>query len=370
VVPALVLEGLVPEVARVVLALEANDVAEEVMHFLDRSGGARVVGTAADDRQLTEAVRQLEPDAVVAHPSLIDPSAVRGPALLALDTRESVSSLRAAIRVGARGFYLWPGERDALAEAAASTVSRPHVGEKRAVVVAVHGARGGVGSTFVATHLAQAFARRDLDCVLLDADPTYGDVSAAIGVPDDDVHTIADLLPLVHELTAVHLADALWAHAAGFRTLAAPPAERAGVVSRSDLASIVRVASASCDVVVISLPRELGELTTSGLEAADRVLEVLSLDVLSFRAATRAIEVFAPLGRDGRVGFVVNRATRSEITPGDVERVFGAVPLAVVPADRAVPRAQDRGRLVPPKGKVGRAFAKLAERVLDGGEAA
>ncbi len=56
------------EVARVVLALEAHDVAEEVMHFLDRSGGARVVGTAADDRQLTEAVRQLDPDAVVAHP--------------------------------------------------------------------------------------------------------------------------------------------------------------------------------------------------------------------------------------------------------------------------------------------------------------
>ena len=68
------------EVARVVLALEANEVAEEVMHFLDRSGTARVVGTAADDRQLIEAVRQLEPDAVVAHPSLVDPASVRGPA--------------------------------------------------------------------------------------------------------------------------------------------------------------------------------------------------------------------------------------------------------------------------------------------------
>ena len=39
-------------VARVVLALEAHDVVEEVMHFLDRSGRARVVATASDDRQL------------------------------------------------------------------------------------------------------------------------------------------------------------------------------------------------------------------------------------------------------------------------------------------------------------------------------
>jgi pilus assembly protein CpaE len=339
------------------------------MHFLDRTGATRVVGTATDDRQLIEAVRQLEPDAIVAHPSLIEPASLRGPAVLALDTRESVSSLRAAIRVGARGFFLWPGERDALAGAAAATVAAPHVGEKRAVVVAVHGARGGVGSTFVATHLAQAFARRDLDCVLLDADPTYGDVSAAIGVPDD-VHTITDLLPLAHELTTAHLDDALWTHPAGFRALAAPAAERAAVVTRADLASIVRVAAASCRAVVVSLPRELGELTAAGLEAADRVLEVLSLDVLSFRAATRAMEVITPRGLAGRVGFVVNRATRSEITPGDVERVFGAEPLAVVPADRAVPRAQDRGRLVPPKGRVGRAFARLAERTLEDGEAA
>lgn len=358
------------EVARVVLALEAHDVAEEVMHFLDRSGGARVVGTAADDRQLTEAVRQLEPDAVVAHPSLVEPEAVRGPAVLALDTRESVASLRAAIRVGARGFYLWPGERDALAGAAAATVTTPHLVDKRAVVVAVHGARGGVGATFVATHLAQAFACRDLDCVLLDADATYGDVSAAIGVPDDQVHTLSDLLPLVHELTSAHLDDALWAHPAGFKALAAPAAEKAGIVTGGDLAAIVRAAATACDVVVVSLPRELGELTAAGLEAADRVLEVLSLDVLSFRATTRAIEVFTPLGLDGRVGFVVNRAARSEITPGDVERVFGAAPLGIVPADRAVPRAQDRGRLVPPKGKVGRAFARLAERVLQGDEAA
>jgi len=92
---------------------------------------------------------------------------------------------------------------------------------------------------------------------------------------------------------------------------------------------------------------------------------VLSLDVLSFRAATRALEVVTPLGIGARIGFIVNRAGRSEITPGDVERVFGSAPMAVVPADRAVPKAQDRGRLVPPKGRVGRAFSALADRLLE-----
>ena len=52
---------------------------------------------------------------------------------------------------------------------------------------------------------------------MIDGDLTYGDVSAAIGVPLDDVHTIADLLPLVNELSGAHLDDATWAHPAGFR---------------------------------------------------------------------------------------------------------------------------------------------------------
>ena len=85
------------DVARVVLALEEHDVAEEVMHFLDRSGRARVVATAADDRQLSDAVTQLEPDAVVAQPALIRAGSVNGSALIAIDTKESVEALRLAI---------------------------------------------------------------------------------------------------------------------------------------------------------------------------------------------------------------------------------------------------------------------------------
>ena len=77
------------QVARIVLALEAPEVAEEVMHFLDRSGRARVVATADDDRQLAEAIRQLEPDAVVAAPAMLGGRTGAG-VVRALDTRESV----------------------------------------------------------------------------------------------------------------------------------------------------------------------------------------------------------------------------------------------------------------------------------------
>ncbi|MGZ5289258.1 MAG: AAA family ATPase [Actinomycetota bacterium] len=360
-------EASVENVARVVLALEEHDVAEEVMHFLDRSGVARVVATAADDRQLLEAVRQLEPDAVVAQPVLVTAGAVRAKAVLAVDTRESVASLRAAIRAGARGFYVWPGERAALADATASTVVRGDQLLRRATVVGVHAPRGGAGCTFVATHLAAAFARRG-DCVLVDADPAYGDVTPAIGAPAADVHTAADLVPLLDELDADRIGEALWEHPSGFRALLAPPAEAAGTVEAAALARLVDAVAAVADTVVVHLPRGLESTVPAVAPIADRVVEVLSLDVLSFRAGQRAIGALTRAGvAPGSIGVVVNRAARAEITPADVTRVFGVEPLGVLPLDRAVPRAQDHGKLLPARGRMARAFDRLATRVLEPG---
>jgi pilus assembly protein CpaE len=354
------------EVARVVLALEPPEIAEEVLHFLDRSGVARVVGTASDERQLLDAIRQLEPDAVVAAPSLAPSrTELSGSALLALDTTQSVSALRRAIRSGASGFYLWPAERDALAEAAARV--RPPLeqgAEGRAKVLAVCGARGGAGATFVATHLAAAFARRGRRCVLVDLDVVFADASAAIGVPTEEPpRTVSDLLPLGDEVSPRHVEEVLWRHPGGFGVLLAPGDELGAIEVRGrHYRAAVVAAGRMCDVVVLHLPRGLDEVARTGLEVADRVLVVLGLDVLSFRDARRVI---ASAGLEGRCAFVVNRARRSEVTPGDVERVFGAAALAVIPADRGVPDAQDRGRLLPMRGRVGRSMDRLARRLME-----
>ena len=347
------------DVARVVLALEHHDVAEEIMHFLDRSGHTRVVATAADDRQLREAVRQLEPDADIGQPSLLTDTAVTRP-FLAVDTRESVGSLRAAIRTGADGYFVWPADREALATAAAATRAGPVALDRRANVVAVHAARGGAGATFVATHLARAFARRGQACILIDGAPSSGEIGAAVGAPDEGVYTLSDLVPLAAELTPAHLDDMLWTHPEAFRVLLAPPAETSSHVEASHVRRAAEVAATATDVVVLHLPHAIDGYAWAGFETADRIVEVLTLDVLSFRSSKRAVDELGPLGIDGRLGFVVNRASRAEITPKDVVRVFGCEPLAVVPRDRAVARAQDHGRLVGARSRTGRAFDRLA----------
>ena len=353
------------EVARIVLALETQDVAEEVMHFLDRTGRARVVGTAVDGSQLADAVRQLEPDAVVATPALVGSrEALNGSAYLAVDTSQSVGTLRRAIRAGASGFYLWPAERDELAHAAARV--RPtleHAQAERAPVLAVYGPRGGAGTTFVATHLAAAYARRDRRCILIDLDVAFADASAAVGVAaDEPTRTIAELAALGDEVAPHHVDEVVWRHPLGFGVLLAP-GDGSARLRGEDYRRAIAASRRMCEVVVLHVPRALDEFAHAGFEAADRVLIVLGLDVLSFRDAKRAIDV---AGLEDRCAFVVNKASRSEISPRDVERVFGQAPLAVIPSDRAVRSAQDRGRLLPARGRVSRAVDRLARGAIEG----
>jgi pilus assembly protein CpaE len=276
-----------------------------------------------------------------------------------------VATLRRAIHAGAAGFFLWPAEREELAVAAARVRMPDHaepVG--RASVVAVYGARGGTGATFVATHLCAALARLRHRAVLVDMDVVFAGASAAVGVlPADGHRTIADLVPLGEEIAPRHVEDVVWRHPEGFGVLLAPGDERAAASIRgSNYRSAVDAARRTCDVVVLHVPRGLDEVVRTGLELADRILVVLGLDVASFRDGRRAVDA---VGRGDRCAFVVNRATRSEISPKDVERVFGTPAIAVIPSDRAVGAAQDRGRLVPLRGRTGRALTRLARRVLE-----
>ena len=93
------------------------------------------------------------------------------------------------------------------------------------------------------------------------------------------------------------------------------------------------------------------------------ILEVLSLDIPAFRAAVRTGARIAGADVEERTWFVVNRASRGEVVPADVERVFGRPASAVIPVDGSVPRLQDHGRLLNPRSRAARAVARLAEQL-------
>ena len=354
----------------VILGLEEPALQDEVLHYLDRLPGIRVVGAAADGGELRRRVRVARPDATVVSPRILNGAAdLDGTALFVVAERETTEALRSAIRVGARGFYLWPEEREEMAREA-ERLAQPADQEQaaRGRVVAVHAARGGAGATFLATSLAAVYAAGDTSAVLIDFDTFYADVTTALGV-GADVRTAVDLAPVVDEMTAEHVDRVLYAHPRGFKVLLAPqdPSQTALIGPRG-LARAAEVLRARFEAIVLHLPRSV-DAALPGLEVADEILLVVTLDVLAFRDAKRLLSYLAGAGLDGKVRLVVNRATRSDVVPEDAERVFGMRPAMVLRYDRSVNRAQNRGEVaVRRSGHLYRQLSGLARQVLDGGD--
>jgi pilus assembly protein CpaE len=351
-----------------VLAIEDPALQDEVLHFFGRIPRLRVVGAVGTAHDLARRLRERRPDLAVVSPAVLGTARdLDGAALLVVGTEERTGDLRVALRAGARGFYLWPEERDALGRDAARVSPPPVEGEGTpGRVVAVYGPRGGAGTTFLATNLAAACSRSG-SAILADLDLLFADVTAALGFDaDDEARTLGDLVPVLEELAAEHVEPVLRDHAGGFRTLVGPAApDVVRAISADQGTALVKALRDLAEIVVLHLPRCLDDGIRGALESADQILVVVTLDVLAFRDARRALGLLADLGLGNRVQLVINRASRSELVPEDAERVFGLRPIAVIRHDRAVPRAQNRGELVIGRsGPAARGVQALARRLM------
>jgi pilus assembly protein CpaE len=357
--------------SRVLIAIQDLALHQEVLDFLDRDARIEVVGAATEPDRFTRLIVDAAPDVTVVCPRLA--AGIRHPAarartrdVLILTEEMTVPVLREAIDAGARGVYCWPEERHELAGAIIGVTSERDPGSTgRGRVIAVYGARGGAGVTFVSTHLAAAFADRGLRSLLVDMDSGFAGLTIALGIdPSESNRTIADLLPVIEELSPYHAEDALYKHGRGFSVLLGPPedVEPSSIPTGLYTAAIALLAGAF-EVVVLHLPRAVDEMARRGVGIADEVVLVASLDLFSIYGARRAIASLGLTDSLGRCRLVINRLGSAHVTPKDVERVLGLPTSVGVRFDASVKRVQDRGELLSPSsrraGKDLRALARL-----------
>jgi Flp pilus assembly CpaE family ATPase len=368
-----------PSLARVVVAIRDLPLHQEVLDFVARDGRIDVVASMTDAGPLAAALRAGAVDAVLCCPeiaaALADDEAagspradVERPRFCVVGPELTVPMLRRAIALGADAALRWPEERQALVEQIRRR--RRHGrsgGSPGGSVIAVHGTRGGAGATFIACQLASCVAAAGIPTVLMDAGLAFSDVTAALGISGEaGARTVADLVPVLDELTPEHLARVLHAHAAGFSALLGPAADPP---EGSDPA-LIRAAIGSLRelfrVVIVHTPHSADEATLAALDAADAVLLVTTLDLFSLYGGKRVLQRIArPDPRRARI--VVNKAARASLGVADVERVLGLAPIGSVRLDSAVPRAQERGELLGPRsGRAARDVERLASVLLDG----
>jgi len=331
-------------------------------------------GAAALERVRMEGV-----DAVVADMALPD---LDGPALcrglrqrhelasipiVILGTSGHVADRVAALRAGASDYLVKPPDPVELVARlqAAFDVQMGHLG----MIIAVVGAKGGVGSSLLAANLAVALRQQARSSVaLVDLAQTRCldvllNLQARLGV--------ADLLGRVEDLDPGDLESILTPHTTGIEVLL-PAAEEADDLRPEHVRKALLALRRSRDLTVADLSPWPREVFTTTAELADRLLLVLAPEITALREAARLVQLAEQVGlARERMMLVLNRfPLRGGLQRKDVEGAVGLPVLAEVPNDvtlvtysinRGVPLVHSH-----PRSKVARHIAAAAKAALQG----
>ena len=204
---------------------------------------------------------------------------------------------------------------------ARASIAAERDGGRSGQVVAIAGAKGGVGASVLALLLARA--GRSGDTTLVDLDLGAGDLTAYTGVRTR--RSIVDLAAVEGDVTGRMLRETTYEVQGGLRLLPAPSeGERGEEMTASATRSIVSALRFESGLAVIDVGSRLDESRATALEFADRVLLVTTPDLPALRAARRSLAQWDRLAirRPPAVELVLNRRTsRDEVTPALVERI-------------------------------------------------
>lgn len=314
-----------------------------------------VAGYVEGFSELEAAMFRFSPDVIVLDDTLEPESATeiarilleRDPAtpMLLWADRETSHTLADALEAGMRGVLTRPlSVEDAISKITAAgewgrrlrsnshATPRSHAA---GTLVAVFGAKGGVGTSTLAIQLARLTAASGWpSCVLVDFDVYAGDLPSLLDLSHQ--RSVLDLVPVSDHLNERYLSDALYVHPSGIRVLPGPArTEQAEEVTEPIARRVLGALRSYFPFVVVDCGSRLDDANAVAIEIADHALMVTVPEVPCLLAARRHLGAFSRLNirPDQRVMAVVNRQSkRSEFQVADIRRT-----LDIPVADAAIP---------------------------------
>ncbi len=343
---------------RILLAINDARLADHVSGLVAESDELEVAAALREPQELRGSLPRHDVDAVLIHDRrgalpLIEIArelTVAQPDLgLVLVVAEgSQELLRSGMQAGARDVIAEPIGLEQLEASVAAAAAWTHAVRRRAArdaggellgvgrVVTVVGAKGGVGTTTVAAHLA--LAARELgeaSVCLVEYDLQAGDLRAFLDLPYR--RSVVDLVAVAEELTTRHLQESLYTHPSGTRVLLGPQeGEQAEAVTAAAARNILTAIRTREDLTIVDGGATLTEASAIAAEMADTVLIVTTPDVVSLRGVVRLCSLWDRLKvGPAEVAVLLNRTSRKlEVQPDLARRVVPVPVLDItVPSD-------------------------------------
>jgi pilus assembly protein CpaE len=244
-------------------------------------------------------------------------------------------------------------------------------------IIAVVGAKGGVGSSTVAHNVGWAIARDlNLDSVVTDLDLAFG--TAGLDYNQDPPQGIADAVFSPDRVDSAFV-DRLLSKCTDHLSLLAAPAtlERVYDFGADAFDSILDSLRGTIPCVVLDVPHMWSGWTKRLLVGADDILVVAGPDLANLRNAKNLVDLLrAARPNDHRPHYCLNQVgvpKRPEITPADFAKALEDQPLAIIPFEPLIfGTAANNGQMIAEvsKGhKTAEMFRQLAQTLTGRAEA-
>ncbi len=238
-------------------------------------------------------------------------------------------------------------------------------------VVAVVGAKGGVGASTLAHNVSWSIARQfESEVVLADMDLPFG--TAGLDFNQDPVQGISEAVQSPDRLDEVYL-DRLLSKCTEHLSLLAAPAtlDRPYDFDEKAFDQLIDVMRTGIPVTILDVPHIWSRWTQKVLHSADEIVVVAVPDLANLRNAKNIVDnLRAARPNDASPKFILNQVgmpKRPEIKGEEFTRALGVEPVCEIPFDSALfGVAANGGQMigeVDPKSAIGQQFDLVAQIV-------
>jgi pilus assembly protein CpaE len=349
------------------------------------SGEIAVVGEAGFGTEAFTAAREHRPDVAIVgleepiarpHRTIEALSAGQGaPAIIVVSSLSGREHVRKAMLAGARDYLGKPirsGElQQAIVAAHQAEQQRRRLadtGRQQGEIIAVFGAKGGIGKTTLAINLAAAIARETRQRVaLVDIDTQLGDVAVMLDLVPE--RTIVHAAEMVDRLEPELVQTLLKEDATGVHVLAGPMRPEEGeAISGHHIRKVIEVMAKTYDYVVVDTAPHYNDAVIAALDAATMILLVSTPDVPALKNTKLTLALMRSWNySEDKVKLVLNHAYSSNgVVSTEAAETLGYAVFWKIPHDPAVPAAVKVGRPVvetKPGSKVSQNVRALAQTI-------
>lgn len=292
-----------------------------------------------------------------------------GITVIAIGDRNDVGLFRELLNSGVSDYLVKPLtptllQRALLTSADSDTRSRQTTRLGR--LVATIGARGGVGSTMLATSMAWVIAnRRQRRVALLDLDLQFGSVALSLDL--EPAHGLRDALENANRVDALYLERSMIQHSESLYVLSSEE-ELLDIMPNDPQALSVLVSElrSKFHYVVVDVPRTLTGESQQILQDATHLVLVTDLSLVGMRDTLRLTQLALQGNAACQVTVVANRVgeyRHGEIAKDEFEKAIGRKIDLMIPFDpKNVTAAMNIGRPVASQSK---SVAEAVDRLVD-----